>query len=320
MSGFRCLAEDISIDTLLYRASSIERKSSHPIADAIVYYGKSQSVDPNPEIVEDFQNFPGERIVGRIHDKEIYVGNRKLGHRVGCSGAPEIESSSEDGRSLGFVYSNGVVTGTFGLSDACRSGALDAIRDLKSMGIRTVMLTGDNNAAGIHAHDDVHAELLPEDKARILEDLKKSGPTTMKEPEGHQARLTYPEEGNPKHSLLNCNKSGRSRCGLCRPPHHGVAVLADVMTCLVVVFNSMTLVCWPHDHGSGKSNNHHHHAHGKKASCGNLSVHDHASGAHKPSCSSDNVATRRFKASNASSMEEQVAFCSARKFSIPSTS
>ncbi|KAL8152532.1 hypothetical protein V2J09_010292 [Rumex salicifolius] len=377
MSGFRCLAEDISMDTLLYWVSSIESKSSHPIADAIVYYGKSQSVDPNPETVEDFQNFPGEGIVGRINDKEIYVGNRKLGQRAGCLAAPEIESSTEDGRTLGFVYSDGVVIGTFGLSDACRSGALDAIRDLKSMGIRTAMLTGDSNAAATHAHnqlenalDEVHAELLPEDKARILEEFKKSGPTVMvgdgvndapalatadvgismgvsgsalATETGHVILMSNDIKKIPKVIRLAkrtqkkviqnivfsiSTKAVVLAVAFAGHPIVWVAVLVDVLACLVVIFNSMTLLRGSHKHGAGKSNDamHHNHAHGKKSTCGISSdsslVHDHhagscqTSGAHKPSCSSNNVATRRFKAPKAPSMEEQATFCSSRKCNV----
>lgn len=69
--------------------------------------------------------------------------------------APDIECSSEDGRTLGFVYSSGAVIGRFELSDECRSGALDAIKALKAMGIKTAMLTGDNQAAATHAQVQV---------------------------------------------------------------------------------------------------------------------------------------------------------------------
>lgn len=69
--------------------------------------------------------------------------------------ATEINRANEDGRTRSYVYSGGVVVGTFSLSDACRSGSIDAIKDLKSMRIRTAMLTGDSNAAATHAHDQV---------------------------------------------------------------------------------------------------------------------------------------------------------------------
>ena len=66
------------------RVSSIESKSSHPMASALVDYGQSLSVEPDPENVTEFQNFPGEGIYGKINGKEIYIGNRKIGLRAGC--------------------------------------------------------------------------------------------------------------------------------------------------------------------------------------------------------------------------------------------
>lgn len=55
------------------------------MAKALVDYGMSQLVTPNPESVEDYQNFPGEGIHGKIDGKDIYIGNRKIGVRAGCS-------------------------------------------------------------------------------------------------------------------------------------------------------------------------------------------------------------------------------------------
>lgn len=69
----------------VFRVSSIESKSGHPMAAALVDYAQSNSVEPKPDRVEQFQNFTGEGIYGRIDGMEIYVGNRKISSRAGCT-------------------------------------------------------------------------------------------------------------------------------------------------------------------------------------------------------------------------------------------
>lgn len=63
--------------------SSIESKSSHPLAAAIVDYGRSLSVEPEPEKVTEFENFPGEGICGKIEGRVIYIGNKRIAARAG---------------------------------------------------------------------------------------------------------------------------------------------------------------------------------------------------------------------------------------------
>ncbi|XVF39741.1 hypothetical protein PTKIN_Ptkin01aG0057100 [Pterospermum kingtungense] len=185
VTDFRSLCEDISLNTLLYWVSSIESKSSHPMAAALVEYGRSHSIEPKPEVVEGYQNFPGEGIYGRIDGGDIYIGSRKISVRA-CGAVPILESNRIEGKTVGYVFSGATLAGIFSLTDACRTGAAEAIDELKSMGIKAAMLTGDNQDAAMHVQeqlvnclDVVHAELLPEDKARIIEDFKKEGPTAM---------------------------------------------------------------------------------------------------------------------------------------------
>jgi len=63
--------------------SSVESKSSHPLASAIVDYGRSLSIEPEPEKVTEFENFPGEGISGKMEDRVIYIGNKKIAARAG---------------------------------------------------------------------------------------------------------------------------------------------------------------------------------------------------------------------------------------------
>ncbi|XP_009102202.2 cadmium/zinc-transporting ATPase HMA3 [Brassica rapa] len=183
---FKSLHGDISLRTLLYWVSSVESKSSHPMAATIVDYAKSVDVEPRTEEVEDYQLFPGEGIYGKIDGNDIYIGNKRIASRAKCSTVPEIEVDTKGGKTVGYIYVGERLAGVFNLSDACRSGVIQAMKELKDLGIKTAMLTGDNQDAAMHAQeqlgnalDVVHGELLPEDKSRIIQEFKKEGPTAM---------------------------------------------------------------------------------------------------------------------------------------------
>ncbi|KAL0315973.1 UNVERIFIED_CONTAM: Cadmium/zinc-transporting ATPase HMA2 [Sesamum radiatum] len=183
---FKSLRDDISLNTLLYWISSVECKSSHPMAAALVEFARAHAVEPKPDRVEKFQNFPGEGICGKIEGNEIYIGNWKIASRAGSTAVPNLEGYDTEGKSVGYVFLGSSPAGIFCLSDMCRTGAKEAIEELKSIGIKTVMLTGDCRGAAKRAQEQlggalevVHAELLPEDKASIIKELQKEGRTTM---------------------------------------------------------------------------------------------------------------------------------------------
>nr|CAD1827643.1 unnamed protein product [Ananas comosus var. bracteatus] len=182
----KTVQSEVSLHTLLYWVSSIESKSSHPMASALVDYARSNSVEPKPENVAEFHIYPGEGIYGKIDGKDIYVGNKRIAARATCETVTNMDDK-EGGVTIGYVISDSVLVGVFTLSDTCRTGSAKAINDLKSLGIKSVMLTGDSTAAATHAQDqleraleELHAELLPEDKVQIVSELKtKEGPTLM---------------------------------------------------------------------------------------------------------------------------------------------
>ncbi|KAL9242292.1 hypothetical protein vseg_016309 [Gypsophila vaccaria] len=295
LMNFRALADDISLSTLIYWVSSIESKSSHPIASVLVDYGRSKSIEPKSENVEQFQNFPGEGVFGKMDGRNLYIGNKKLAERANCNAVSNV-GGDKDGATSGYVYSEGVLIGTFSLSDNCRSGAIDAIRQLKAMGIKTALLTGDNHSAAMHAQeqlgnslDFVHSELLPENKASIITDYKKHGATAMVGDGVNDApALATADVGismgvsgsalatetghvilmsNDIRKILIAIKLARKTrrkvienifisiftkaCVLTSAivwhPLVWLAVLADVMTCLIVIFNSMLLLRGVHD-------------------------------------------------------------------------
>ncbi|KAF5739994.1 cadmium/zinc-transporting ATPase HMA2-like isoform X2 [Tripterygium wilfordii] len=186
VTDFRSLCNDINLNSLLYWVSSIESKSSHPMAAALVDYGRSLSIEPKSEDVEEFQNFPGEGIYGRIDGIDVYIGNKKIALRAGCGTVPTREGDSRGGKTVGYIYVGASLAGIFSVSDACRSGVIEAVEELKLLGIKTAMLTGDSNAAALHVQQQlgnvlelVHAELLPEDKGTIIKGFKREGLTAM---------------------------------------------------------------------------------------------------------------------------------------------
>ncbi|KAM7272311.1 hypothetical protein ACFE04_026974 [Oxalis oulophora] len=186
VTEFQTLSQDISYQTLVYWVSSIESKSSHPMAAALVDYGRSLSIEPKPENVENFQNFPGEGICGKIEGKDVYIGNKRIALKAGCETEQTSDGNSQSGRSTGYVYVEGALTTVFYLADTCKTGVAEAIKELKALGIKTAMLTGNNEAAALQAQeelgnvlDHVYADLLPKDKAKILTEFKTEGCTAM---------------------------------------------------------------------------------------------------------------------------------------------
>ncbi|KAG6386612.1 hypothetical protein SASPL_151780 [Salvia splendens] len=339
---FKSLQPDLSLDALLYWISSIESKSSHPMADALVEFARTRSVEPRPDRVEHFQNFPGEGISGKIEDNELYVGNKKIASRAGCSEVPKLEGYDTQGKSVGYVFMGSSPVAVFFLSDVCRTGAKEAVEELKSLGIKTVMLTGDCQGAARLAQeqlggglDVIRAELLPEDKASIVKGLQKEGPTAMigdglndapalatadigismgisgsalATESGDVVLMTNDIQRVPKalriarrvkrkiiENVILSISTKAAIIGLAVAGHPLVwaAVLADVGTCLLVIFNSMLLLrgtpvdksrahvhtkramssCCDenssreHDHGKHDLESHHQHKHGD--SCGN---------------------------------------------------
>ncbi|KAF2586688.1 hypothetical protein F2Q70_00034265 [Brassica cretica] len=186
VSDFHSLSHNINLQHLLYWVSSIESKSSHPMAEALIDYARSVSVEPKPDMVENFQNFPGEGVYGKIDCQDIYIGNKRIAQRAGCLTVPDSEADMKGGKTIGYIYIGEKLTGSFSLLDGCRHGVAQALKELKSLGITTAMLTGDNRDAAMsiqqqlgNALDIVHTELLPQDKARIIDEFKSQGPTMM---------------------------------------------------------------------------------------------------------------------------------------------
>ena len=171
-----------SQDQLLRFAATAEKYSKHPIATAIVQ--KADELGIKPEQHSKFNYTPGKGVRVDGDDYNILVGNSILLGEEGVSISPEAISvatqRASEGKTAVYVAQDKKVRGLIAVSDRIRDESKTAISDLKGMGIKTVMLTGDNKlAARIVASEvgieDVYADLLPQDKVEIIKRLVAEG-------------------------------------------------------------------------------------------------------------------------------------------------
>ncbi|MEK4220734.1 heavy metal translocating P-type ATPase [Bacillus sp. FSL W8-0116] len=166
---------------MLDYAVSAESASEHPLAQAIVEYGKKQAISIKPS--EHFSAIPGHGIEAVIEGKHLLVGTRKLmkEHSIDIS---EHENQMADfekqGKTAMLVAIDHQIAGIIAVADTVKESSKEAIQTLKQMGIEVYMVTGDNQrtAEAIAKQvnvDHVYAEVLPEDKAKIVEELQKQG-------------------------------------------------------------------------------------------------------------------------------------------------
>jgi Cu+-exporting ATPase len=173
---------DLAEDALLAAAAAVESRSEHPLAHAIVEAAEARGL--TLEGVEEFDSQTGLGISGRVGGRTVVVGNAAQMHRVGADPAP-LETAAERHRSNGagvmLVAIDGKVAGLLAVADPIKESAQSAIAALHAEGLRIVMLTGDSPgtaqaiARTIGGIDEVHADLRPEDKARIVGELKAKG-------------------------------------------------------------------------------------------------------------------------------------------------
>ena len=167
---------------LLAAAAALERHSEHPLAHAIVTGAEARSL--KLEAVGGFQSHTGLGVSGKIADSQVAVGNAALMKQLGIDPAPLAASADQrrrDGAGVMLVGIDGKLAGLLAVADPVRAAAGTAIADLKEDGLRIVMLTGDNAttadaiARQVGGIDEVRADLRPEDKARIVGELKAKG-------------------------------------------------------------------------------------------------------------------------------------------------
>ncbi len=162
---------------LLKFAASVEVNSEHIIARAIVEYAEGKGV--NISNVEDFKAIPGKGVYGRVDGREVYVGGPNLLKDLNIEVSDDVLEKLY-GKTLVFVVVDGKLAGILALADKIRKESFEAVRQLKGMGVRVYMLTGDSEkvakwVAEELGIDDYFAQVLPHEKAEKIKLLKEKG-------------------------------------------------------------------------------------------------------------------------------------------------
>jgi Cu+-exporting ATPase len=166
---------------LLRLAASLERASEHPLATAIVAGAIERGVRLSP--VSDFRSITGRGVAGTVDGREVMVGSEALLDSAGSSASGLVAHAAEmrlEGQTVMFVAVDGQAAGMLGVADPIKKSTPEALKQLRDEGVQVVMLTGDNRVTaeavarrlGI---ERVQAEVLPEDKARVIQLLQSDG-------------------------------------------------------------------------------------------------------------------------------------------------
>lgn len=162
-------------------AASLERGSEHPLANAIVAGAEARGI--TTAAIEKFEAVTGKGVTGRIKGMEIALGNARLLEQLkidmGSSGK-KAEALQSKGKTAMYMVIDGALAGLIGVADPIKETTGQALRALAAQGLRVVMVTGDNGrTAAAVANElkiaDVHADVLPEDKANIVKQLQAGG-------------------------------------------------------------------------------------------------------------------------------------------------
>ncbi len=169
----------LSEEKVLALLASLEQKSEHPIASAIVNAAKEKNL--TLETVEKFEAVKGKGIQGTIAGTEYFAGSLKMIRELGIEiDAQRIGRAAHEGKTLVLLATKNELLAIAMIADALKDVAVQAVKDLHALGIRVVMLTGDNQStaeyiakqAGI---DEVIADVLPEDKLKKIQELQAGG-------------------------------------------------------------------------------------------------------------------------------------------------
>jgi Cd2+/Zn2+-exporting ATPase len=165
---------------VLTLAAALEVGSSHPLAAAILARAASDKI--TPPHTNDALAIAGKGVSATVDGKAVFLGSSlAAGERASLSAAQadHVTALHDEGKSLSVLVVDGVVAGAIALRDEPRADALAGLKALTGMGVKTVMLTGDNQrtatAIGEQLHIEVRAGLLPEDKLRIVGELQAQG-------------------------------------------------------------------------------------------------------------------------------------------------
>ena len=178
---YQCTADD-----LLSAAAAVEAVSAHPLANAITAYAQAHGFGGTAR-PERFENLSGRGLRAELDGETVLAGNRRLLEEQGVDVTPlasDAERLAAQGQTPMYFAKSGALLGLISVADPVKETSAAAIRKMKEQGIRTVLLTGDNRAAAEHigaqaGADEVIAEVLPEDKARIVQQFQETGVTEL---------------------------------------------------------------------------------------------------------------------------------------------
>ena len=171
---------------LLRTAAAVEAGSAHPLAQAICAYAGEQGLTGLPQ-PEQFENRSGRGLMAILEGANVLAGNRRLLEEQGVDAqplAPKAQALAAEGQTAMYFAKDGALLGLISVADSVKPTSAEAIRAMKEAGIRTVLLTGDSRAAaqaigGSVGVDEVIAEVLPEEKAQVIQQLQSEGRKVM---------------------------------------------------------------------------------------------------------------------------------------------
>ena len=178
-------AEGVSETELLTLAAALESRSEHPLAKAVLADAEAKAITP-PEVT-DFAALPGNGLAAKLDGMDIYAGNAAFIQTkltLPAALAQQAEKLASEGKTPLFFGGAGRLLGVIAVADTIKEDSPEAIRQLQNMGIRVVMLTGDNqrtaDAIGRQAGvDKVIAGVLPDGKEAVIRQLQASGKVAM---------------------------------------------------------------------------------------------------------------------------------------------
>lgn len=166
-------------------AYSIENMSQQPLAESIVNYAKENGA--NLIEVSEFESIDGKGVRGNIENIDYYIGSEKLLIEKGLNFEVVREKTtnfSKEGKTVVYLFTKHEILCIFAISDSIKNTSIQAISRIKSMGIKTIMLTGDNKITAKAISDKINidefeAELLPQDKDKIVKKYQEKGKVCM---------------------------------------------------------------------------------------------------------------------------------------------
>ncbi len=174
-------APGVSEDELARAAAAVEQKSEHPLAAAVVAGAAARGLGVPPAV--DFDSSTGRGVAAAIDGERVLVGSVRFLEENGVAVAALVETLADmerRGVTVVAVARGGRLLGLIGVADELKPHAPEAVKELALRGVRTLMLTGDNEATGAAIAvrvgiGEVRARLLPEDKLEVLKELKREG-------------------------------------------------------------------------------------------------------------------------------------------------